>query len=226
MENDRFEQDIAKLKLVYDIFDDQVCRLSFVCKEKCAACCTCNVTMTSLEARLIYQTLSVQRKNALKKRIDENFPEKRFVPKATTNQFARSCMEGVDLPDEENNPDWGRCPLLKDDLCTIYEVRPFGCRALVSEVNCKKTGAAQLPSLMLTINTVFQQFIEQLDHHGLFGNLADMLFAVSHSKSQLFDSIPSTLKLIKNEPVPIWMVPPEHQKRAQHILSQLQKGIF
>ncbi|MCF6249529.1 MAG: hypothetical protein L3J69_19565 [Desulfobacula sp.] len=54
----------------------------------------------------------------------------------TTNMFARLCMEGQPLPEEENDPSRGVCPFWVDDKCSIYDVRPLGCRAFLSTVSC------------------------------------------------------------------------------------------
>lgn len=217
---------INRLKQVYDLFEEAVREYSFVCKEKCSACCTCNVTMTGLEAQLILSQLNNNEKKSLKSRILDKFPQHRFLPKITTNQLARLCVEKKTIPTELNDPSWGACPLLENDLCRIYPVRPFGCRALLSKTDCRKNGTAQIPPLLLTISNLFLQFIEQLDEKGVHGNLSDILsFALGTEK---FDSalIDPELKkkhhLLTNEVVPAWMIPPEHRPAVQSLFMKLK----
>ncbi len=221
------ESKIAQLKFVYAIFEEVMKDYQVVCKEKCTSCCTCNVTMTSLEADLILYNLDDQHRRKVGKALVIRFPEKRYTPKITTNQFARLCIEGKEIPEEKNDPSWGKCPLLENDLCTIYEVRPFGCRALISEIDCKKNKIAQIPPIALTINNVFLQAIEHMDQNGYFGNLTDVLGQKLQKRSIL--STPEILTLLfndqflSNETITTWMVPPEHLDKAKRIFEKLNK---
>jgi hypothetical protein len=166
---------VQVLNDIYAIYDEAMEHIEGVCQKKCSSCCTCNVTLTSLETGFLFAAISLPEKKALQVRITDHFPRKRYLPKMTTNQFARLCREGKDIPEEENDPSWGKCPLLVDDLCSIYDARPFGCRALMSQVSCRQKGYAQVPPIVLTLNNLFLQYIEHMDRDGFFGNLADML---------------------------------------------------
>ena len=45
------------LKSLYDLYDHHVNEIgTFVCEKGCAACCTCNVTMTSLETAYLFSS--------------------------------------------------------------------------------------------------------------------------------------------------------------------------
>nr|NJM04649.1 hypothetical protein [Desulfobacula sp.] len=170
------EAGVALLKRTYDLYHETLAGLDAepVCREKCACCCTCNVTLTSLEAGFLMDSLGDEKKKDLLSRIEQKFPVARYIPRMTTNGFARLCMEDREVPEEENDPAFGVCPLLEDDLCTVYEARPFGCRALLSEAHCGREGFARVPPLVLTLNTLFLQVIEHLDQDGFSGNLSDM----------------------------------------------------
>jgi len=135
-------------------------------------------------------------------------------------------MEDADLPEEENDPAWGKCPLLENDRCTVYDVRPFGCRAMVSKTDCRKTGSAQMPPWVLTVNNVFLQAIEHLDQDGYSGNLSDMLLlALSGSeashRSMQNHGLENKEMFVKNEPIPCLMIPPEHRERMTPIVRDL-----
>ncbi len=49
---------LEQLKNIYQLFEQTMASFDVVCGEKCATCCTCNVTMTQLEAQ--YIALSLQ----------------------------------------------------------------------------------------------------------------------------------------------------------------------
>lgn len=217
--------DLELLKNVYALYQEVIAPFDAVCQQKCSSCCTCNVALTSLEAALMITALSQQEKKDLLTRINDHFPAKRYQPKMTTNRFARLCMEGRDIPEEKNDSSWGKCPLLVDDMCSLYDVRPFGCRALMSEIQCRKNGYAQMPPLALTINDLFLQYIEQADVQGVFGNLSDMLILFL-SENLMENSAgwvekPQDKKLVSNEKIAVWMIPPEHRQQVRSVLEQL-----
>jgi Fe-S-cluster containining protein len=217
---------IDRLNPVYQLYERIMEYEAPACCPGCAACCTCNVTLTSLEARWMLDTLPLKRREPLRETLILRFPANRYIPKTTTNQFARLCMEDQALPEEENDPAWGECPLLENDLCTVYDVRPFGCRAMVSESVCRDTGFAQMPPWVLTVNNVFLQAIEHLDQNGYSGNLSDMLYLfLSGNELNNQDMQNHDLKnkgmFVKNEPIKCLMIPPEHRKRMEPIVRDL-----
>ncbi|MCD4722580.1 MAG: hypothetical protein K8S13_22390 [Desulfobacula sp.] len=219
------ESQIDLLKRMVALYDKAVEHIEVKCQQKCSSCCTCNVTLTSLEAGFLIADLTQEEKKDLKTRIKQNFPQKRYIPKMTANMFARMCVEDKDIPEEENDPSWGKCPLLVDDMCSIYDVRPFGCRALMSQVHCREKGYARIPPIVLTINNLFLQYIEHLDQKGFFGNLSDMLtLFLSDNTIQSF-SDPSKItndgRFLFNEKIAVLMIPPEHREKLRPLLMKL-----
>ncbi|MDT8379094.1 MAG: hypothetical protein RQ739_09415 [Desulfotignum sp.] len=217
---------IDRLNPIYQMYDRIMESEAPACGPGCAACCTCNVTLTRLEARWMVDALPSDRRESVRETLFLRFPAKRHIPKTSTNRFARLCMENQDLPEEENDPAWGKCPLLKNDLCTVYDVRPFGCRAMASETVCRNTGCAQMPPWVLTVNNVFLQAIEHLDQKGYSGNLSDMLrLALSGSEITHQDKQNHHLKneslFVKNEPITCLMIPPEHREQMAPIVRNL-----
>lgn len=221
------EPNIDQLKDIYRLYDEAVEHINSVCQKKCASCCTCNVTLTSLETEFIIASLSRQEKINVENRMTSYFPEKRYIPKMTTNMFARLCAQGKEIPEEENNPSWGKCPLLVNDMCSIYDVRPFGCRALMSQVQCSQKGYAQIPPFVLTLNNIILQYIEQLDEKGFLGNLSDMLTLLLSGtpikKKSDRQNKPHNNKFLLNEKIFVLMVPPEHQEKAGPLLENLSR---
>ena len=229
MNRHRKQPALELLKKTYNLYHETVSGLDAepVCREKCSSCCTCNVTLTSLEAGLLMDSLEAGEKKDLEDRIQRKFPEKRYIPRMTTNGFARMCMEERQIPEEENDPAFGVCPLLEDGLCMVYEARPFGCRALLSEAHCGREGFARVPPLVLTLNTLFLQTIEHLDQNGFSGNLSDMAMFLLSGKS--FGTNACSLNetggegfFVRNEQIPMLMVPPKHQRRLKDLMEDLR----
>lgn len=225
------------LTRIYALYDETMQNQKTICQKGCAACCTCNVTMTGLEAALLADALDLKAKKALKEAVNSHFPANRFILKTTTNQFARLCMEGKPVLEEENDPAWGKCPALKSDVCSIYEARPFGCRALMSTASCADQGYAQISPEIVTINTVFMQAIEHLDQKGISGNFSDIMqlfLDENPSKNEsppiMTDPIENIRKNIKekgstrfsaNEKITVLMIEPEHRKKLTPLVQTL-----
>lgn len=225
MKNYRETSDLERLRTVYSLYEEVIAPFDVVCQQKCASCCTCNVTMSSLEAALMVAALTEREKKEIQTRIDLHPPVKKYSPKMTTNMFARLCIQGKDIPEEENDPSWGKCPLLLNDMCRLYDVRPFGCRALISEIYCEKTGYAQMQPLALTINDIFLQYIEHMDEKGIFGNLSDILtvFLLPDTIENLQDYFKENQdsRFVSNEKIAVLMVPPEHRQKLTHLFDRL-----
>ncbi len=226
---------IQILDQLYQIHEAAMAQFPVVCKEQCADCCTCNVVATSLEISYLFSKLESSGITELKTRVAENFPENRYQPGTTTNGFAIQCLEAEarDPDQEENDPSWGRCPLLKDGRCTVYGARPFGCRSMMSQIACHDQGIAQVPPLALTINTIFLQYIEHIDSNGFSGNLSDMVSLYlkdtngNRGAGSLYLSLENiedsdkTGGIIQNYKIPALMVPPEHRRDVESILKEI-----
>jgi len=150
-----------------------------------------------------------------------------FKPRITTNQMARRCMTGQDIPEEFIDPAWGSCPLLSQKECPIYPIRPFGCRCMMSKTICAETGYADIDAFTLTVANLFNQFIEHLDQDGMTGNLVDVLLFLDDKKNlsaYQSDKMKTTAKgLIPNSPIPVLMIPPEHRELVEPLLIALKK---
>ncbi|MCF8044574.1 MAG: hypothetical protein K9J83_01840 [Desulfarculaceae bacterium] len=228
------ESKIRALEKIYDVYEAFTADLDLSCVKGCSFCCTCNVTLTGLEAVYLLETLEKDVQMGLFEKLDRHFPEKRFVPQTTTNRFAELCINGQEAPQEENDPYWGTCPLLAEELCPVYRARPFGCRSLISESPCRETGYARIPPLALTVNNALLQYIEHIDQGGVFGNLSDVLSVFStervckeYKKTEpSFDSIRSQFprikeRVLKNRKIPALLVPPEHRTRIAPLLKEI-----
>ena len=213
----------AKLKIldeIYAIYDRYHTSLSLSCTRGCATCCTRNVTLTTLEGHNILNSLSKNQEEKILKAVFQNRRGKRFLPEITLNGMAQCLIEGKEIPSEDY-PLKDNCPLLDHDLCTIYPVRPFGCRCFISKRNCAETGAADVDPFVVTVNNVFIQFIEHVDADGYTGNLTDTLLFQLDKANKAPSPDPKAYALVKNQPIPMLLIPPEHREKITGILSQL-----
>ena len=212
---------------LYEIYaatmnQDQARHPPWYCKKGCASCCTCNVTLTALEMAYLWDGLSLDQKGALRSSVVDFGASVRYRPQTTINGLAALCMADEALPEEKNDPAWGRCPLLtKEGTCPIYDRRPFGCRALLSEINCADAGYARIPPLTLTLNNLFMQYIEHLDGHGVTGNFTDMIHCAVSVENEKGNAPQGSAFLIPNRSIPALMVPPEHAKSIRPVLQRI-----
>ena len=218
---------LSVLDNIYNIYHEFTAGLDLACRKTCAYCCTTHVTLTTLESYKIINQLTLALKTDLLNLIRTCRDTYRFRPAMTTNQLADLCAKGFNLPQESETVPDKACPLLTDRLCSIYALRPFGCRCLVSRFNCGETGYAEIDDFVLSVNTVFLQTIEHLDATGCSGNLTDVLEALlteynraAYEKGTLDCN---NAGLISNHPLTTLMIPPEHRTRLEPILDQLRQ---
>jgi Fe-S-cluster containining protein len=220
---------LALLKKIYEIHDLFALDAQWACHSGCVTCCTCNVTATTMEGLLVYDHLiSTGQRNRLEN-IMVSWPCARFQPKITLNHMVALCARGEETPDETHDPSAGVCPLLKEDVCSIYPVRPLGCRAMLSVSDCSLSGEAQISPFMLSVNNVVMQYLEAVDQPGGTGNLIDVLRYLSvdaHYEAYLQgQSIVGSKALLANRPFPVLMVPPEHRQSIQPLIQSLNTAI-
>ncbi len=216
----------AVLKKIYEIYEDFIGDHHFACQKHCADCCTRNVTMTTLEGYHLLDNLTPPLRTKLLEGIKKESGVKRFIPKVTINRMADLCAADKELPEEENDANWGPCPVLDDDICPWYDQRPFACRCMVSRQTCATLGYADVPSWVLSVNNVILQYIEHIDATGFSGNFTDVMLFLNtpenyddYSKDRHNASPPN---LIANQPVYILMVPPEDRSRITPLLNAIR----
>jgi hypothetical protein len=142
----------------------------------------------------------------------------------TTNDFALFCLKGEDVPEEDNYDSGLPCRFLSKNECVVYDARPFGCRCFFSTQACKTEPMAVVEPFLVTVNTVFLQFIEHIDRGGFFGNLNDVLaLLVPGNRNNLPNDPVHLSPLPRNRTIPGLLIPPEHQERMGPILRDLRK---
>ncbi|MDX9785514.1 MAG: YkgJ family cysteine cluster protein [Desulfobacterales bacterium] len=221
------QQKIKILNRIYAVYDQFTATLNMVCEKYCSDCCTCNVTLTTLEAYSLVAHLTGKGDTTLFHKLESLSGQKRFRPTITTNRLAQLCLRGEPVPEEESDPSWGKCPFLHQAACSIYSLRPFGCRCLLSSQKCSAIGCAEIPSFVLTVNTVFMQVIEHADRNGLTGNLIDLIpWMAEKANRQKYESAMLSGDeggLIANRPMPCLMVPDAHREALKDIIATLQR---
>jgi len=221
------EKKLTALDQIYRIYDDFSADLVVACKKGCSLCCTHNVILTTLEGYKIVSCLESNDKSILFKKIRLGLKEGRLQARITTNTLADFCIQGKEVPEEEDASMTDKCPILTDDECPVYPLRPFGCRCFVSKAMCRENGWAEVDPYVLTVNTIFLQYIEHIDAKGASGNLTDVLsFMESQENRERYRQ--NALKnfssnLISNRPMKVLMIPPEHRITVRPILSRLQQ---
>ncbi|MDM8544069.1 hypothetical protein QUF90_23580 [Desulfococcaceae bacterium HSG9] len=221
----RYTKKLAVLKKIYKVYDSLADSWPSACRRYCDTCCTCNVTMTTLEGALIAEKLADKGKTDLFDRLNAVTDNRRFLPKITTNELAERCVQGKAIPDEENGPLQGKCPLLIDNQCPLYSVRPFGCRCFISTTECKVNGYADVNPFVISVNNLFLQYIEHIDSDGFFGNMTDILVFINTMANRQ-DISANTMKqapkrLIVNKPLKVVLTPPEHREKIKPVLNAL-----
>jgi hypothetical protein len=218
---------LETLSQIYDLYDDFSKGLTVACKRGCATCCTQDVTMTTLEGYRILQYLISAGQQDLLQVVHATTHSKGFRPALSTNEFAACCLRGEDPAEEEQNPCPVACHFLLHNECLIYQERPFGCRCFFSAQPCESMARAVVDPFLVTVNTVFLQFIEHIDTGGLFGNMNDVLIFLElegkrkHYEARTTFGRPSGL--VRNRAIPALLVPPENEQGLQPILEELRK---
>lgn len=217
------------LRKMYEIHDEYASKVQTACAMGCAACCTCNVTASTLEGLLIFNYLKDSGRTEEVASFTRSMPPRRYRPRSTLNQMVALYAAGQKPPEEQNDPSAGTCPLLKDDICSIYPARPFGCRAMLSSADCALSGEAEMPPMILSVNNVILQYIEALDQPGGTDNLLDILnyMVQDDTRSDYLDETPpgASIGLRVNRAIPVLMVPPEHRSAIGPLIRSLNAAI-
>lgn len=206
------------LLTLYEAFDAWVGRIDFACREGCTICCTRSVTMTTLEGDRIMTFLSES--NRLSELATAKFlptPDRKTL--FTTNSYASAYLSGKSVEGAENW-DLRPCPFLTDGSCSIYPVRPFGCRLFASLEICSADSTkqmpphAQMPPGYIGGAAVLLQCIEHLDYGGRWGSMVDLLVGLNNVKVEEYGE--------PTVPIPGFLV--EQQER--HLVEPLLRDMF
>ncbi|MBU1056797.1 MAG: YkgJ family cysteine cluster protein [Proteobacteria bacterium] len=216
------------LLAIYEEFEKWAKEEKTVCSKGCTACCTQNVTMTAVEGDLIHRHI---RENDQMEWFAGKLQEKGNTrrPEMTTNGFAAACLQGEDVESGSSGNE-SVCPFLENKSCSIYAVRPFSCRCFVSEETCKPGVAAVIPESYLSASTAVMQIVEHLGQGEYWGNMLDVLLALSDlpENRRYNQFLPASLpdqgraNLVKALPLPGFLLLEEEMKKIEPLIQ----GIF
>lgn len=212
---DRREELLHKL---YEVYAQWVGRYPLACQKGCSACCTRSVTMTSLEGDEIVGFFRKKGDEGKLAGLIAEIPSTANGMPLTTNQFARLCLERRQIDDDgQGTWDFDPCIFLADDVCTIYEVRPFGCRSFGSQRKCTAVSPAEVAPLHITVNTVCTQIIEHLNSDGgYWGNMADIL--------KVQTGQPADKQVAPAQALPGFLIEPSEEETVNRLLAKLFEG--
>ena len=224
------EQKLAALEDIYSVYNEFIRTREIFCRKGCSHCCTAGVTLTTLEGYQIIHKLIEKGEPDIINRIQSAGVAERYRPQTTINQLAALCARGDHPPEEDSAAGTASCFILAADECPLYDLRPFGCRCLVSRHNCGEKGYAEIDDFVLSVNTVFLQIIEHLDCPGCTGNLVDVLQTLSLAENREAysqNALHCTGNgLVANHLLKVLMLPPEHRKNMEPIVQKLRNIIL
>jgi len=206
------------LQTTYVVYADWIRRFPLACRKGCDACCTQSVTMTSLEGEVILDAIrELGREKWLVEKLAQTTPMK-SGPLMTTNQFAEACLKQLDVDsDMLCSWDFNPCIFLEDSSCSIYELRPFGCRSFGSLIRCSPDGSAEIAPIHLTVNTVFCQIIEHLSSgNGYWSSMTDILQSLAEIEPMLSEKY-----LLPARPIPGLLLEPQEVRVVRSLLKRL-----
>jgi len=217
---------IQALEAIYNFYDNFLRGTPLACKKGCSTCCTTNVSITTLEAKYIIESGLLTKE--LLQRLREASTKEHFIPSTTINTSAAMCLSENQAPEETSPITFDPCPLLTEDgLCSIYEARPFSCRAMSSETLCTEGGEAYMTPFLVTVNLAIYQILEHIDAEGWYGNMLDIIEVARIKRDQRHRTIDAMEGKVKtNRPLPCFIVPPDEVIRFKSFMRRLSKNEF
>jgi len=199
------------LTTLYDTFAQWAGTFAFACRKGCATCCTRSVTMTSLEGDEILAFLDeADRQSELAAPAFQ--PAAKRKAQCTTNAFVAAHIRGESV-DEAESWDLRPCPFLKEESCSIYPARPFGCRLFASLDPCATDGAAEMPPGYLAGATALLQYIEHLDSEGRWGSMVELLAELTAGQADGYGE--------PTAPIPGFLIAPDERALVEPLLRGL-----
>lgn len=152
------KQKFVEILEIYEIFNRETAayRKDAACRKGCAFCCTeaGSIDATTLEGWMIREFI-------------RRMPRSRQTGlKKTLNQEIKKREAGHIVP----------CPfLMKNQVCMIYDVRPFACRRIYSLNACSKDNLPVLSRTYMELARETVGALQRLDENGYTGHISYIL---------------------------------------------------
>lgn len=167
------------LETIFSLFATWVKDMPVACMKGCSTCCTINVSISWLEGVRIHRFIKANcMEEWLACKLGRTSPVSQ--PQMTANTFAAALLAGKDIPLQPMEFT-GACPFLEDNLCCIYEVRPFGCVGFASQTPCSPGQPARVPASYMTATTAINQILEHLSRDRPWGNMISILLLLAEN---------------------------------------------
>ena len=98
------DEKIVALSQIYRVLEDTFSNFTLACHRGCAACCTLNVTMTTLEAYQIISHLNQAEAPDFFEKLSVSTGKYRFETELTLNALAHRYVDSNDIPEEQPPP--------------------------------------------------------------------------------------------------------------------------
>ena len=202
------------LATLYDAFAQWANTFAFACRKGCATCCTRSVTMTSLEGDGIMAFLAEEERlsELAAPAFQSTASGRGRTGQCTTNTFVAAHLLG-DSVEEAESWDLRPCPFLKEESCSIYPVRPFGCRLFASQDPCAASGVAEMPPGYLSGATALLQYIEHLDGGGRWSTMVELLAALNTEQADGYGE--------PTAPIPGFLIAPDELALVEPLIQEL-----
>lgn len=216
------------IDIIYEQFSLFSQNINTACAKGCSTCCTQNVTVTATEAEKIFKYAIAQKKEGW---LAEILATKRtsVKPTMTTNDFAAACLEGREVDPGQASDFSEPCLFLENGVCQIYDVRPFACRTFISRTQCSTNTPALVSDNYAATVTALSQLVEHVGQKEHWGNLFDVLIAISDisaykecaQKNTVQDLLEARGKTLTAQPLAGFLLTEENLTEAQDVLESI-----
>ncbi len=215
MNGKKYQDKYQALEGIYRCYGEFVQDFPAACEPGCATCCTTNVLATSLEVSYLLDKAKEAGLAIPWSRVKAASKGTVYRPLLTTNEVADLCLRQQEVPNDPGEHGPGTCPMLSEEnLCLLYEYRPFSCRAMTSASKCSADGEAEMDQFLVSVNLAVYQIIEHLDVSGNYGNFLDLLL---QSQGEEAD------RLLQNKRLPGFLVRPWETRHFEKFLLKLYR---
>ena len=215
------ERKLEALRQVLALYDEFAGALETACRPGCSRCCTDRVTLTTLEACALLESLPA----AQTERLIRSAGARSSGTVLTTNALAELCAAGREPPEADDEAA-GACPCWPATSARSTRCGPSTAAASSRASPARSRGSAEVDEATVAVNTLFLQTIEHIDAGGCTGYLPDVVAALADPEHAQAYREGTRLRGLRPRPQPplrVLMVPPEHRARIDPLVARLRE---